>query len=128
MSSNQSVLVQVVKEPISTKDQEAELLCRKIYCLVPFSDRVSISQKIEDKKEKEQKTISTIHQTKRIWCYCSHSSRRQKYSRIKRFAEPAQQMDCNVKNYQLLIIRIRENSTELFHIKRRFNDTFRVFR
>ena len=101
LSANQSVLVQVVKEPISTKGPRisAELsLAGRFIVLVPFSDRVSISQKIEDKKEKDRlKKLVSIYQTKRIWCYCSHSSRRQKRSRIrKRFAEPAWQMDCNV--------------------------------
>ena len=101
LSANQSILVQVVKEPISTKGPRisSELsLAGRFIVLVPFSDRVSISQKIEDKEEKDRlKTTCTIYQTKRIWCYCSHSSRRQKRSRIrKRFAEPAWQMDCNV--------------------------------
>ncbi|WP_348797535.1 ribonuclease E/G [Flavobacterium adhaerens] len=57
ISANQSVLVQVVKEPISTKGPRlsAELsLAGRYIVLVPFSDRVSISQKIEDKKEKER--------------------------------------------------------------------------
>ena len=57
LSANQSVLVQVVKEPISTKGPRisAELsLAGRFIVLVPFSDRVSISQKIEDKKEKER--------------------------------------------------------------------------
>ena len=57
INSNQSILVQVVKEPISTKGPRisAELsLAGRFIVLVPFSDRVSISQKIEDKKEKER--------------------------------------------------------------------------
>jgi ribonuclease G len=57
ISANQSVLVQVVKEPISTKGPRisAELsLAGRFIVLVPFSDRVSISQKIENKKEKER--------------------------------------------------------------------------
>ena len=57
LSANQSVLVQVVKEPISTKGPRisAELsLAGRFIVLVPFSDRVSISQKIEDKKEKDR--------------------------------------------------------------------------
>ena len=57
INPNQSVLVQVVKEPISTKGPRisAELsLAGRFIVLVPFSDRVSISQKIEDKKEKER--------------------------------------------------------------------------
>ena len=57
LSANQSILVQVVKEPISTKGPRisAELsLAGRFIVLVPFSDRVSISQKIEDKKEKDR--------------------------------------------------------------------------
>ncbi len=57
VSANQSILVQVVKEPISTKGPRisAELsLAGRFIVLVPFSDRVSISQKIEDKKEKDR--------------------------------------------------------------------------
>jgi ribonuclease G len=40
-------------------------LAGRFIVLVPFSDRVSISQKIEDKKEKKKtKKTCTIHQTK----------------------------------------------------------------
>lgn len=55
VSPNQPILVQVVKEPISTKGPRlsAELsLPGRYVVLVPFSDRISISQKIEDKEEK----------------------------------------------------------------------------
>ncbi|MCZ8196220.1 MAG: ribonuclease E/G [Flavobacterium sp.] len=55
--ANQSILVQVVKEPISTKGPRisAELsLAGRFIVLVPFSDRVSISQKIEIKGEKDR--------------------------------------------------------------------------
>jgi ribonuclease G len=57
LSSNQSVLVQVVKEPISTKGPRisSELsFAGRFLVLVPFSDRVSVSQKIEDKAEKDR--------------------------------------------------------------------------
>lgn len=57
LSANQSVLVQVVKEPISTKGPRisAELsFAGRFVVLVPFSDRVSISQKIESKEEKDR--------------------------------------------------------------------------
>jgi len=57
ISSNQSILVQVVKEPISTKGPRisSELsLAGRYIVLVPFSDRVSISQKIESKEEKDR--------------------------------------------------------------------------
>ncbi|MBQ0117268.1 MAG: ribonuclease E/G [Flavobacterium sp.] len=57
LSANQSVLVQIVKEPISTKGPRisSELsLAGRYVVLVPFSDRVSVSQKIESKEEKER--------------------------------------------------------------------------
>ncbi len=57
LKSNQSILVQVVKEPISTKGPRlsSELsIAGRFIVLVPFSDRVSISQKIEDKAEKSR--------------------------------------------------------------------------
>lgn len=55
VKSNQPLLVQVVKEPISTKGPRisSELsIAGRYVVLVPFSDRVSISQKIESKDEK----------------------------------------------------------------------------
>ncbi|WP_297334149.1 ribonuclease E/G [Flavobacterium sp.] len=57
LSANQSILVQVVKEPISTKGPRisSELsLAGRYVVLVPFSDRISISQKIESKEEKDR--------------------------------------------------------------------------
>lgn len=57
LTANQSILVQVVKEPISTKGPRisSELsLAGRFIVLVPFSDRVSISQKIESKEEKSR--------------------------------------------------------------------------
>ena len=57
LSANQSVLVQVVKEPISTKGPRitTELsFAGRFLVLVPFSDRVSVSQKIEEKEEKNR--------------------------------------------------------------------------
>lgn len=57
LSSNQHILVQVVKEPISTKGPRisSELsLAGRYMVLVPFSDRISISQKIEDREEKNR--------------------------------------------------------------------------
>jgi ribonuclease G len=57
LSPNQSILVQVVKEPISTKgpriSSEISLAGRYVV-LVPFSNRVSVSQKIESKEEKDR--------------------------------------------------------------------------
>tara|TARA_Y100001001_G_scaffold2095_1_gene2394 strand:- start:215256 stop:216794 length:1539 start_codon:yes stop_codon:yes gene_type:complete len=55
VKSNQSILVQVVKEPISTKGPRisSELsIAGRYVVLVPFSDRISISQKIESREEK----------------------------------------------------------------------------
>ncbi|MBL7887096.1 MAG: ribonuclease E/G [Flavobacterium sp.] len=57
LSANQSILVQVVKEPISTKGPRisSELsFAGRFLVLVPFSDRISISQKIEEKEEKDR--------------------------------------------------------------------------
>src|SRR5690554_2339086 len=57
LSANQSILVQIVKEPISTKGPRisSELsLAGRYLVLVPFSDRVSISQKIDSKEEKDR--------------------------------------------------------------------------
>ena len=57
LNTNQSLLVQVVKEPISTKGPRisSELsLAGRYIVLVPFSDRISISQKIEEKEEKDR--------------------------------------------------------------------------
>ena len=61
LKSNQSVLVQIVKEPISTKGPRisSELsIAGRYIVLVPFSDRISISQKIDSREEKD--TIKTI--------------------------------------------------------------------
>ncbi|MEZ4858497.1 MAG: ribonuclease E/G [Flavobacteriaceae bacterium] len=57
LKNNQSILVQIVKEPISTKGPRisSELsLAGRYIVLVPFSDRISISQKIESNEEKER--------------------------------------------------------------------------
>ena len=57
LKSNQSVLVQVVKEPISTKGPRisSEIsIAGRYLVLVPFSERISISQKIESKEEKDR--------------------------------------------------------------------------
>lgn len=57
LKSNQSLLVQIVKEPISTKGPRisSELsIAGRFIVLVPFSNRVSISQKIESSEEKDR--------------------------------------------------------------------------
>ncbi len=57
IKSGQNLLVQVVKEPISTKgpriSSELSIAGRHLV-LVPFSDRISVSQKISNRKEKER--------------------------------------------------------------------------
>ena len=55
IKSNQSILIQIVKEPISTKGPRlsSELsIAGRYIVLVPFSERVSVSQKISNKEEK----------------------------------------------------------------------------
>jgi len=57
LKSGQNLLVQIVKEPISTKGPRlsSELsIAGRFMVLVPFSNRVSVSQKIADPKEKER--------------------------------------------------------------------------
>lgn len=57
LSANKSMLVQVAKEPISTKgpriSSEISLAGRYVI-LVPFSDRISVSQKITDSEERDR--------------------------------------------------------------------------
>ena len=57
IKAGQKMLVQVVKEPISTKGPRlsAELsIAGRYLVLVPFSDRISVSQKISSRSEKER--------------------------------------------------------------------------
>ncbi|CAM1360181.1 Rne/Rng family ribonuclease [Tenacibaculum xiamenense] len=57
LKSGQNLLVQIVKEPISTKGPRisSELsIAGRYLVLVPFSNRISVSQKIADSKEKER--------------------------------------------------------------------------
>lgn len=57
LKANQSLLVQIVKEPISTKGPRisSELsIAGRFLVMVPFSDRVSVSQKIASKEEKDR--------------------------------------------------------------------------
>ncbi len=57
IKANQSLLVQIVKEPISTKGPRisSELsIAGRYLVMVPFSERVSVSQKIESSKEKDR--------------------------------------------------------------------------
>ncbi|MDO5655123.1 MAG: Rne/Rng family ribonuclease [Flavobacteriaceae bacterium] len=60
LQPGQNILVQIVKEPISTKGPRvtSEISIPGRYLvLVPFSDRVSISQKIKEKKERDRLTM-----------------------------------------------------------------------
>ncbi|WP_340077208.1 ribonuclease E/G [Leptobacterium sp. I13] len=57
LKANQPILVQIAKEPISTKGPRisSELsIAGRYLVLMPFSDRISISQKIEEKEEKDR--------------------------------------------------------------------------
>ena len=65
LTSGHNILVQIAKEPISTKGPRitSEIsLPGRYLVLVPFSNRVSVSQKIRDRKEKERlkKVIESI--------------------------------------------------------------------
>ncbi len=57
VKSNQNILVQIAKEPISTKGPRlsSEIsLAGRYLVLVPFSDKISISQKIKNSEEKDR--------------------------------------------------------------------------
>lgn len=57
LTANQPILVQIAKEPISTKGPRitSELsLAGRYLVLVPFSDRISVSQKIQNADEKSR--------------------------------------------------------------------------
>lgn len=57
LKPKQNILVQIVKEPISTKGPRISSdlsIAGRYLVLVPFSNRVSVSQKIEDPKEKDR--------------------------------------------------------------------------
>ena len=98
LKANQSILVQIVKEPISTKGPRisSELsIAGRYLVLVPFSDRVSVSQKIESKEEKDR---LKKHPPKRVWSDCANSGRRQKSRRTRqRFKQPVSKMDSVVQ-------------------------------
>jgi ribonuclease G len=80
LSPGQEVLVQVAKEPISTKGPRigSELSIPGRYLvLVPFSDRVSVSQKIGNRKEKERlKKTFKKYQAEKFRRYCSNKCSR----------------------------------------------------
>ncbi|GIS00683.1 MAG: hypothetical protein CM15mP102_15030 [Flavobacteriales bacterium] len=56
LKAQQTTLVQVIKEPISTKGPRlsSEIsLAGRFMVLIPFSERISISQKIKSQDEKK---------------------------------------------------------------------------
>ena len=87
LKAGQNLLVQIVKEPISTKGPRisSELsIAGRYLVLVPFSDRVSVSQKIwESQRKGAIKTISSKYQTKRIWGHSTYCCRRNKGGRLR---------------------------------------------
>ena len=57
LKPNQNIMVQISKEPISTKGPRITgeiTIAGRYVVLVPFSERVSISQKIKDEKDRER--------------------------------------------------------------------------
>ena len=57
LSSSQAILVQVAKEPISQKGPRLSsevTLAGRYLVLVPFSEKISVSQKIKDSSEKDR--------------------------------------------------------------------------
>ncbi len=57
LKQGQEILVQIAKEPISTKGPRLSLelsIAGRYIVLVPFTDRISISSKLKDRKEKER--------------------------------------------------------------------------
>ena len=57
LNANQSILVQIVKEPISTKGPRISTeisLAGRFLVLVPFSDKISLSQKIKESEERDR--------------------------------------------------------------------------
>ena len=81
LKQGDQILVQITKEPISTKGPRitAELsIAGRFVVLVPFSNRVSVSQKIRDREEKDKlknlvrsikpKGFGVIICNKQLWC------------------------------------------------------------
>lgn len=59
ISANQQIMVQIAKEPISSKGPRltSEItIAGRFLVLVPFSDKISLSQKITDEKERKRLT------------------------------------------------------------------------
>ena len=88
IKKNQLVLVQVIKEPISSKGPRLSMevtMAGKYFILVPFVNGVSVSKKIDDKEERKRlKTLSTslkhpnfglICRTAALWPNCIRQNR-----------------------------------------------------
>jgi ribonuclease G len=65
LNSNQQILIQIAKEPISTKGPRITTeisLAGRYLVLIPFSDKISVSQKIKttDEKTRLKKLIASI--------------------------------------------------------------------
>jgi ribonuclease G len=57
LKQGQEILVQIAKEPISTKGPRLSMelsIAGRYLVLVPFTDRISVSSKLRDRKEKER--------------------------------------------------------------------------
>ena len=108
ISSSQPILVQVAKEPISSKGPR---LCSEItlagryLVLVPFSDKISVSQKIKDQDEKDRlkelmerikpKNFGVIIRT-----VAEHKSTLDLESDLRNLMEKWKIMHSNIKNGQ----------------------------
>jgi ribonuclease G len=66
LSKNQPILVQIVKEPISTKGPRLSCdisIAGRYIVLVPFSNSVNLSKKITDKQERNRlQRIDVLYQ------------------------------------------------------------------
>ncbi len=86
----QEVVVQIVKEPISTKGPRltSELsFAGRYLVLIPFNDKVSVSQKIKSSEEaRPPQAAADEHQAQELRCHRAHRGRRQARSRTRRRA------------------------------------------
>jgi ribonuclease G len=126
LSANQSILVQVVKEPISTKGPRisSELsLAGRYVVLVPFSDRVSVSQKIESKEEKDRlKRLVQSIKPKGFGVIVRTVAEGKKSGRTgQRLAKLARQMDGNLQahpNRTSSVANFGRSQQGFFHLTR----------
>ena len=83
----QEVLVQIVKEPISTKGPRltGELsFAGRYLVLIPFNDKVSVSSKIKSGGACPPETAHPQHQAQELRCHRAHCSRREESCRTRR--------------------------------------------